>query len=189
MPVHTRRLILRVYREADYEYLRELDGDPQVLKFRSRSLITPEMTRESLTKMLQSPKERPRLHYAYAVVKQDSQEWLGQCGMTVISPQTGEAFVWYSLLPRYWGQGYMAEALRALIHAGFTRFKLNRIFAECHPDNLASERVMQKAGMLKIAGSNIGRPGDETYEPVRYSLDAHAYRLFKPPDLVIKPPL
>ncbi|HEU4785039.1 MAG TPA: GNAT family protein, partial [Ktedonobacterales bacterium] len=30
---------------------------------------------------------------------------------------------------------------------GFTNLRLHRVFAECHPDNVASARVMQRLGM------------------------------------------
>ncbi len=47
----------------------------------------------------------------------------------------------------YWGQGYMAEALRAAIAYEFTTLGTRRITVECQTENLASARVMQKCGM------------------------------------------
>ncbi len=49
---------------------------------------------------------------------------------------------------RFWGQGYMTEAARAIFAYEFTVLGTRRIFAECETPNTASERVMQKSGMI-----------------------------------------
>jgi RimJ/RimL family protein N-acetyltransferase len=147
MPIETDRLILRTFTQDDFADLRELDGNPTVLRYRSRQHIRPEMTREFLDRAHRSIQERPRTFYAYAVVLRDRADWLGQCGLTVVSLEVMEAFVWFALLPRHWGHGYMTEAVQALVRVGRTEFKLHQIFAECHPDNRAAIRVMERAGL------------------------------------------
>jgi RimJ/RimL family protein N-acetyltransferase len=47
----------------------------------------------------------------------------------------------------YWGQGYMTEAVRAVIAFGFDTLGLHRIQATAYPRNVGSWRVMEKAGM------------------------------------------
>jgi RimJ/RimL family protein N-acetyltransferase len=46
-----------------------------------------------------------------------------------------------------WGQGYATEGARALIRLGFTELSLQRVVATTYEDNLASRRVMEKAGL------------------------------------------
>jgi RimJ/RimL family protein N-acetyltransferase len=46
-----------------------------------------------------------------------------------------------------WGHGYASEAAVALIRFAVDELGLHRIEATCHPDNAASARVMEKAGM------------------------------------------
>ncbi|OYX43831.1 MAG: GNAT family N-acetyltransferase [Rhodobacterales bacterium 32-67-9] len=43
-------------------------------------------------------------------------------------------------------QGYMAEALRAVIHHCFTTLDLSRIESACLPENAASRGVLEKSG-------------------------------------------
>jgi ribosomal-protein-alanine N-acetyltransferase len=189
MPITADRLILRYYRESDYSPLRELDGDPEVLRFRSRKQITAEMTRASMERAYKAITETPRLYYAYAIDLREDSLWLGQCGLSVIDPQAGEAFLWYSLLPRFWGCGYMPEAVRALVHVGFSRFYLKRIFAECHPENHASLRVMQKAGLLDEGQIPFpGYPADPG-DRIRYGMHVSQYDPANGATLVIEPPL
>jgi ribosomal-protein-alanine N-acetyltransferase len=57
------------------------------------------------------------------------------------------AEIGYALSRRYWGEGYMSEAVNAVIEFGFREMLLNRIMARCEVNNIASARVMEKVGM------------------------------------------
>jgi ribosomal-protein-alanine N-acetyltransferase len=52
----------------------------------------------------------------------------------------------YELHPHFWGKGLMTEAVAAVVTCGHERFKLNRIEAWTLPGNVASDRVLEKAG-------------------------------------------
>ena len=149
--LQTSRLTLRLFTPEDYQTLRELDSDPAVLHYRSRKTISPEETQKFLERAKNAPQETPRTFFAYAIISKESGNFLGQCGMTIIPPtEPGEkrAFLWYSLLPRHWGHGYMTESVQALLHLGFQHIGLTTIEAECDPENTASARVMERAGLL-----------------------------------------
>jgi ribosomal-protein-alanine N-acetyltransferase len=70
---------------------------------------------------------------------------VGNCGYIALQNFCGE--VNYFVAPQHRGRGFAPEALRALLNFGFTDLGLLRIQARCEPDNLSSERVMQKIGM------------------------------------------
>ena len=189
MPIYTPRLILRNFIPDDYEPLRELDSDPAVLRYRSRSYISPDITCAFLSQAQQSVQEDPRTLCAYAVVRGDTSEWLGQCGLTILPSDPRRAFAWYSLLPKYWGQGYMTEAVQALLYAGMTEFNLHHIFAECHPQNQASIRVMQKAGLQYQGNVHIANAAGKTEEPVRYGLTGRELERLNGKNIRIEPPV
>ena len=46
----------------------------------------------------------------------------------------------------YARQGYMREAIEALVHFGFSDLDLSRIEAACLPENEASRGVLEKSG-------------------------------------------
>ena len=46
----------------------------------------------------------------------------------------------------YKNQGYMREAIAAIIPFGFEAMELNRIEAFIHPDNTASRKVVERMG-------------------------------------------
>jgi ribosomal-protein-alanine N-acetyltransferase len=59
------------------------------------------------------------------------------------------ADVGYVLSRAHWGKGYMTEALTAVVEATLALDGVYRVSAVCDVDNLASARVMEKAGMTK----------------------------------------
>lgn len=52
----------------------------------------------------------------------------------------------YLLHPDYWGQGYMTEAVAALIEVAFTVLKLHKVEIRCYDYNKGSRRVAEKLG-------------------------------------------
>ena len=57
----------------------------------------------------------------------------------------------YFILPEYYGQGYMTEAVNEIIRFAFEENEVYRIKTSCLKENRASERVMQKCGLVKEA--------------------------------------
>jgi ribosomal-protein-alanine N-acetyltransferase len=148
-PLLTERLILRELVEADFDALREIAGDAQVLRFRSRSEITPAATREFINNARAQAAEPRRQQYALAAVLRSGLRVIGELGLTITNSQYDEAFMWYSVNRAYWGQGYATEAAGRLLRFGFEEAGLRRIFAECHPENVASARVLEKIGLAR----------------------------------------
>lgn len=73
------------------------------------------------------------------------------CGSIGIFPQTDvhrkNAEMGYWLAEEYWGRGIITGAVMQIIEYGFRTFDINRIFARPYATNLASQRVLEKAGM------------------------------------------
>jgi RimJ/RimL family protein N-acetyltransferase len=72
---------------------------------------------------------------------------------------------------------------------GATEFKLNRIFAECHPQNKASIRVMQKAGLQNQENIQNTNPAGKTEERVRYGLTRRELERLNGKNIRIEPPI
>ena len=148
VPLLTERLRLREIVETDFDALRAIASDPEVLRYRSRTEITPAATREFIDNAKAKAAEQPRQQYALAAVRHDDLRVIGELGLTITNAQYDEAFMWYSMNRAYWGQGYATEAAARLLRFGFEEGGLRRIFAECHLENAASARVLQKIGLL-----------------------------------------
>jgi RimJ/RimL family protein N-acetyltransferase len=55
--------------------------------------------------------------------------------------------VGFALASRFWGDGYMPEALRRVCEAAFEDPRIARVQALCDEENGRSSRVMEKVGM------------------------------------------
>jgi RimJ/RimL family protein N-acetyltransferase len=55
----------------------------------------------------------------------------------------------YALKRAYWGRGYATEAVRAMLDYGARAFGMQRVIATVAPANIASQRVLTKAGMVE----------------------------------------
>lgn len=82
----------------------------------------------------------------WAVVDKKSGDLIGQCGLNVLA-EAPETEVLYLLDRPYWAQGLATEAARSAIEIGFRDVGLTRIVGLTAPDNLASQRVLEKAGL------------------------------------------
>lgn len=72
---------------------------------------------------------------------------VGCAGITPLRP--GVAEIGYWITPSRWNRGYCTEAVESLIRYGFDGMGLFRICAAHFPDNPASKRVLEKAGMSR----------------------------------------
>jgi RimJ/RimL family protein N-acetyltransferase len=52
----------------------------------------------------------------------------------------------YWLAEPFWGQGIITKAIQQMVLYGFSHFAIDRIFARPFGSNLASQRVLEKAG-------------------------------------------
>ena len=74
----------------------------------------------------------------------------------------------YELARELWGKGIATEAVRAVLGYGLGTLGLNRIGAYCWDGNVASQRVMEKAGMHHEGTPRQIRFAKGAYRDLRY---------------------
>jgi [ribosomal protein S5]-alanine N-acetyltransferase len=144
--IETERLLLRKLRSEDAVGLFEMLSDPLVTKYTPRE---PHQSIEETQSLLQqwiSQHERNEVSRWGMVHKSDS-KLIGLCGFISWDTTDKRAEIAYISARKYWGWGYMTEAVREVISFGFQAMGLNRIEALCEPENISSIRVLEKAGM------------------------------------------
>ncbi len=82
--------------------------------------------------------------FAYMILLRDTGERMGSIEIAL---QGSAAEIGYILAEQFWGRGYATEATRALVDWAEAQRDIGRISATCHPDNIASSRVIEKAGL------------------------------------------
>jgi RimJ/RimL family protein N-acetyltransferase len=85
--------------------------------------------------------------------------YAGEIGLYYTEPVTQQAMIGYSLAPGYRGHGFAARAVRLLADWCFTEVRLARLVAGTAPENVASQRVLERVGFRR-EGYQRGRlPG------------------------------
>jgi len=80
----------------------------------------------------------------------------------------------------FWGNGYVTEAVAAVLKFGFEELHLNKIYATFQSDNPASGKVMIKNGMIKEAEFVDDEFKDGKFLTiVQYRITKHEYERFK----------
>ena len=145
MEIHTNRLTLRDYIETDLEDIHEYGSDPEVVRYMPFGPNTHEDSQNFLNGAIAKRKQKPRTDFALAVVLKSEGKLIGGCKIDKVSDI--EAHLGYILNRNYWGNGYATEAARAMVGFAFSELGAHRVYADCHPENAASIRVLEKVGM------------------------------------------
>lgn len=88
--------------------------------------------------------------YVFGIVLPEENKVIGSVGL-VNDPKReydGAFMLGYALGDEYKGRGYMTEAAQKVIEYGFSHSEVDVISAYCYPYNRASQRVIEKCGML-----------------------------------------
>lgn len=144
----TARLTLRPLEMADWPALYAFTGDPDVQRYVTGAPLSEMETRNLIVMLRDWEQEQPPRACPFAFVHTADNLVIGFGGLYWMKgPERWQAELGYTLHRGYWGQGYASEAGEALLRYGFTELRLHRVFAECHPANVGSARVMQRLGM------------------------------------------
>lgn len=144
------RLDLRDYCEEDFVSVHAFRSDPDVVRYWTGKIDTPENTRAFLQRVQEQARQEPRNQYRLAVVCRESNQVIGGCGLFGdFAAPSREGGIGYYLNRQFWGSGYATEVAGALVRFGFEQLNLHRIYGECAPENPASARVMEKIGMRR----------------------------------------
>lgn len=84
--------------------------------------------------------------YIWAITLMHSEELIGMIEARI---DRWHINLGYVLARRYWDQGYMSEAVRAVTDWALAQPDVYRVWAVCDTENSASARVLEKAGMQK----------------------------------------
>jgi len=146
--LRTKRLLLRPLGEADAPSLFEAFSDPRVMRYWSTppwsSLDAAHALVERDLKAMASGE-----YLRLGLERLEDGRLLGNCTLFKIDGQCRRAEIGYGLAYSAWGNGYMHEALLALLQFGFAELKLNRVEADIDPRNEPSARSLERLGFRK----------------------------------------
>ena len=152
--LETERLILRDYCESDFDEYYRLKSDSKTMYYlQDIQLFTEEEAREDFRMVLEDMVKPDRKFYFLHMELKDTHEQLGSVGYTVVdnTPVGKIVGAGYFIYPKFWGKGYTTEAFKRVLKFAFEENDVYRLSTGCLAENVGSERVMKKCGLIKEA--------------------------------------
>jgi RimJ/RimL family protein N-acetyltransferase len=144
--LETARLLLRRPRRRDADAVfSRYASDPEVTRFLGWPRHDSVKSTRAFVDFSDSEWERWPAG-PYLIESKEDERLLGGTGLSFETPF--RAATGYVLSRDSWGRGYATEALRAIV-AIAPELGVRRLYALCHPDHPASQRVLDKCGFLR----------------------------------------
>lgn len=148
--METERLLLRSFELEDAPAIQKLAGSEEI----AQNTFVPHPYEDGMAEQFiqESKKNTERGEWAnFAIVLKSENTLIGSIGYKDIDEGHNRAEFGYWIGKPYWGNGYATEAVKKLIHYGFNNLGLHRIYATPFGSNIASQRVLEKAGLKRKA--------------------------------------
>ena len=151
----TERLELRPLSTQDFQTVHSYSTDDDVARYMYWLPHTSEIETETFLENIETEwsKDEPTF-YEFAVVLNGTH--IGAVSLYINKERTDGIIGWL-INKKYWNKGYAAEAARAVIDFAQKDIGIGRVCAMCDHRNKASQRVMEKIGMLPVNLDGIRR--------------------------------
>ncbi|HNU87182.1 MAG TPA: GNAT family protein [Ferruginibacter sp.] len=149
--LRTERLLLRKLVKADGPQMLFLRSDDKVMQYIDREKTKTLEEAELFIERLNAAVDANESIMWAITMANDPATLIGTICYWRMQLQHYRAEVGYVLHPGYWNRGIMHEALMAVSRYGFEGIKLHSIEAHINPENVASGKVLEKAGFTREA--------------------------------------
>ncbi len=150
MKLQSDRLIMNELSLSFLEDIHQLHLLPQTDRFNTLGIPgTLEATQLLLSSWIEQQKAIVRMSYIFCIELKETNQFVGLIALNLGKPHYKIAEVWYKIHPVFWKQGYATESLNNILKLGFKNLGLHRIEAGCAVENIASLKVLEKAGMKR----------------------------------------
>ena len=164
----TRRLQLREIVASDAPALLAIHGDAETMKWFGTDPLADLEAAERVIAGFANLRQQPTPGVRWGIVLADPARGgalLGTCGVFRWNRGWRTCLTGYELARHAQGQGYMAEALRAIFAWAFETMEVDRIEAQVHPLNAPSLKLLKRLGfveegLLREAGLWMGERRD-----------------------------
>ncbi|RYC13359.1 GNAT family N-acetyltransferase [Nocardioides zhouii] len=150
LPIATERLVLRAHRTDDLDDLVRFHGDPEVVRYVPWPVRDRAATAETLeAKLGQTTLDEPGKWLVLAVELRSTGTVIGEVLLKWASDRQGE--LGFAFGRDHHGQGYAAEAARAVLGLAFDDLGFHRVSAVVVDGNDASTRLLERLGFRQEA--------------------------------------
>jgi RimJ/RimL family protein N-acetyltransferase len=177
LPIRTERLALRLMTHDDVDTYVAYRSDPVTLEYMdSRVHPTAERVHARVDELAALGDLTEDEWVRFAVTRAGDDEMIGDVGGG-IKAGGGVIEIGYMFRPEFWGRGYAAEAVGALVDHAIDHHSIHRIEALLSTLNTASMRVLESVGMTFESHTTLSCCVDGVWEDdLHYSMTADQRR-------------
>lgn len=148
--LETERLVLRNLDDADKQDLFEIRSNATTMQYIPRPLAKTVSDAAAVIEIITSfTAKNERINWA--ITEKGVNKLIGVIGYVNIKPESFRAEVGYVLNDKYTQKGISYEALKAVLDYGFSKMNLHSVEAIIRPENIASIKLIEKAGFIREA--------------------------------------
>ena len=150
--IKTERLVLRKIVESDCDIILFLRSDKTVTKFIERPENRKTKNKTDSIKFIKEINEANKNNesISWGITLKNNPTILGTICLWNFSDNHKIAEIGYDLNPEFQRKGIMDEALKSVVHFGFSKLNLYKIEAFTHKENESSIRLLEKNRFLFI---------------------------------------
>ena len=164
----TEHLNLRRIKPEDEKDIFALRNNESVYAFLDRPMAkTVAEARQFIHKMNDGIADKKWI--TWAIVLKETNKVIGTICLWNFTKADSKTELGYELSPACQGQGFIQEAIAAVLGYGFKHIALNSIEAVLHPDNRKSIQLLEKSGFTKEESNKVAANDDKNIMVV-YSL-------------------
>ncbi len=141
--LETERLLLRMWREDDFEASAEICADPEVMRYLGGKTFNRMEAWRHMAVMVGHWQLRGYGHWA--VEEKASGKFIGRIGFLYPEGWPGCELGW-TLAPHAQGKGFAIEGVRRALEHAFTEMDRDHVISLINPLNQASLRVAERLG-------------------------------------------
>ncbi len=143
--LETDRLILRELIDSDIDELFKIFSSEEVTKYYGMYAFKEiDEVKKMIQYFIDGFKEERQIRWC--IVLKSTGKAIGTCGFHCFNQRHYRAEIGYELAEKYWGHGYMNEALQRIIRYGFENLNFMRIEGLIYPENISSRKSLEKLG-------------------------------------------
>ena len=147
--IKTERLLLRAPQLSDWEMISYLRSDELINKFVNRKAAPTRIEAQKFINRIRQEILDHKIYY-WSIIYRN--EMIGSICLWNISIENETAEVGYDLATKFQKQGFMQEAMQAILHFGFDQLDLKVIEAFTHRENESSISMLRKNKFKLLAG-------------------------------------
>jgi uncharacterized protein len=136
------------HRARRHRLVLRLLGDRDTVATMLFPVFTAERAAAFVEGALASQARPEATYHRFVAVRDDPATPVGLAAL-MIRPDYKDAEIWYVIDPAHRGRGYATETMLRLLEVGFGDHDLHRIWANCVPTNVASLKVLERAGFRR----------------------------------------